>query len=362
MKSLATDWNSCSEEPVPTVIRASEIQAEAVSWLWPQRILLGTITPLVGPPGSAKSKLTYDLAARVSRDLTMPLISAGSTPGGVVLLEAEDNYAQVTRPTLESMGADLDRIMLPKNPNHIRIPRDICLLENWVSSVDAKLVVINPLSSFLETSLSQNVRARRVLQPLATLGKERNLAVLVVQHPPKGRQRSLLDYAAGSRAVVEMARTFLVVTPDPDYADEHHFLLALGKSNFGPAEALSFQTVLHTSGTVILDWIGQKQVSAQEILDFGASHSSASQLEIALDLLYSLLQFGPKPQRDIMVAARKNCISEKTVRRAADRIGIRSRRIGDAYWAWELPKGVSPQIKCLHERYISGLMEYLIQN
>ncbi len=362
MKSMANGWELSSAEGVSGVVRASEIQARQVCWLWPQRIPLGSMTVLAGPPGSAKSKLTYDLAARVSRGLAMPLGSTSSKKGGVLLLEAEDDYAQATRPTLEAMGADLEAIVLPQCPSGIRIPRDIALLDEWISVVDAKLVVVNPLSSFLETPLTQNVNARRVLEPLNMLAKDRNLAVLLVQHPPKGRQRSVLDYAAGSRAVVEMARTFLVVTPDPDYVEEHRFVLALGKSNLGTAKAVSFRTIPHNNETIVIDWLGEKQVSPNELLEGGGSREAASQLEIALDLIYSLLQFGPKPQREIMAAAKKNCVSEKTVRRAAERIGVNSRRIGASHWAWELPGGRSPQMDHLRERYLDGVMDYLFDN
>ena len=54
------------------LVRLSEVEPEEVKWLWPGRIPLGKLTILDGDPGTAKTTLALDLAARVSRGDTMP--------------------------------------------------------------------------------------------------------------------------------------------------------------------------------------------------------------------------------------------------------------------------------------------------
>jgi hypothetical protein len=50
----------------------SEVVEEAVEWLWEGRIPLGKLTVVDGDPGTGKSALTIDLAARVSTGRVMP--------------------------------------------------------------------------------------------------------------------------------------------------------------------------------------------------------------------------------------------------------------------------------------------------
>src|SRR5207249_3283344 len=55
----------------------SEVQPEAVQWLWAGRIPRGKLTIIDGDPGLAKSLLTLDVAARVTTGRAMPDGSPG---------------------------------------------------------------------------------------------------------------------------------------------------------------------------------------------------------------------------------------------------------------------------------------------
>jgi putative DNA primase/helicase len=50
----------------------SDVVEESVEWMWEGRIPLGKLTVIDGDPGTGKSALTTDLAARVSTDRGMP--------------------------------------------------------------------------------------------------------------------------------------------------------------------------------------------------------------------------------------------------------------------------------------------------
>src|SRR5262245_18675880 len=89
----------------------AEVQSRPVNWLWDGRIPYAKVTLLDGEPGSGKSLLALDLAARVSRGAAMPhsrVKPAG--PANVVLFNEDDNLADTIRPRLEAAGADLTRI------------------------------------------------------------------------------------------------------------------------------------------------------------------------------------------------------------------------------------------------------------
>ena len=89
----------------------SEVQSQPVQWLWEGRIPFGKVTLLDGDPGSGKSLLAMDLAARVSRGAAMPLArTKPSSPANVVLYNDDDNLGDTVRPRFEAAGADLSRI------------------------------------------------------------------------------------------------------------------------------------------------------------------------------------------------------------------------------------------------------------
>ena len=56
----------------PVVKVAASVKATRVRWLWPKYVARGQVTILDGDPGTGKSFITMDLAARVSRGDVMP--------------------------------------------------------------------------------------------------------------------------------------------------------------------------------------------------------------------------------------------------------------------------------------------------
>ncbi len=82
-------------------IKASGVEAQAVDWLWRERIPKGMITLVAGKPDQGKGMFAAHVAAEVS--------AAG---GRVLYSAAEDDPARMTRPRLEAAGANLDNVLL----------------------------------------------------------------------------------------------------------------------------------------------------------------------------------------------------------------------------------------------------------
>ena len=118
----------------------SEVQSKPMQWLWDGRVPFGKVTLLDGEPGSGKSLLALDLAARVSRNTAMPLSGLkGSGPANVIIYNDDDNIADTVRPRLEAAGADLTRIRCA----------DCEITAEDVQDFRPALIVIDPLSTYL---------------------------------------------------------------------------------------------------------------------------------------------------------------------------------------------------------------------
>lgn len=154
----------------------SEVQSKPVQWLWEGRVPFGKLTLLDGEPGSGKSLLALDLAARVSRGATMPISRVKSQgPANVVIYNDDDNIADTIRPRLEAAGADVNRVRI--------VDGEMTAAE--VQDLRPALIVIDPVSVYLCQAHETNVPPRKVLKQLSRLARESGAAVLAVQYLPK---------------------------------------------------------------------------------------------------------------------------------------------------------------------------------
>jgi AAA domain len=64
--------------------RAFDLEPREVEWLWAGRVPLGMITMFAGDPKLAKSLVTLDMAAAVSRGLPLPMSDVPNQPGSTI--------------------------------------------------------------------------------------------------------------------------------------------------------------------------------------------------------------------------------------------------------------------------------------
>ena len=191
--------------------KMSDVQTRPVEWLWQGRVPCGKVTLLDGEPGSGKTLLALDLAARASRGAPMPLSKARPhAPANVVIFNDDDNIADTLRPHLESAGADLSRVHL--------VDGEISSAE--VKDLEPALIVLDPLSVYL--CLECNVQPRQVLKKIAHLARESGAAVLAVQYLPKE------GFWAGE--IYDAARSVLLVSS----LGHGRCRVAVSKSNLCP--------------------------------------------------------------------------------------------------------------------------------
>jgi hypothetical protein len=326
------------------LVPMSEVQPEPIAWLWPDRIPLGAITGLDGDPGSGKSTIVNDIAARLTRGNNMPSCDAALPAGGVVLLQAEDDLGATVHPRLRAAGADLDRILVyPRTAfacHPLTLPDDMELLEAAAERVQAKLVVLDPLAAFLAGAMASEVSARRALAPLAEMAQRRRLAVLVVRHLVKAGSSSSnpLYRGAGSIAIAGTARSVLLVGADPAHKDPHRHVLAQTKTYLAAPPSLAYQTRME-GGVLRIDWLGPIDATADDLT--AASRRERPQTQEAMCVLYGILCDGRVKANVVIRKAREAGVRERTLDRAKKELGVVSRRHGigmSAYWTWELPQ------------------------
>ena len=272
----------------PPFTLMSAVKPQKTQWLWRNRIPLGEITLIDGDPGTNKSGLTDDLAARVSTGQKMPDGTPGIR-GGVLLLIGEDSIAKTVLLRLEAASADLNRIAVLHDG--VMIPDGLNDIEIAARRLRAKLLVIDPLTAFLGRNANSDQAVRQALAPLKALAEHIDLATVLVRHLPKGRIQDPLRSGIGSIGIVASARSALLLGKDP--IDDNLRVLASYKNNLGHlAPSLRFEPVTADNGAVRVEWRGECVYSANDLLL--AKSIKGSQLERATAFLTQVLADGPR--------------------------------------------------------------------
>jgi hypothetical protein len=230
----------------PVLIAASDVQVEAMSYIWDPYIPRKMATILDGDPGTGKTGLACLLAAAISRGYPLPDQTGKpgprpSTTGAVLMIALEDNLGAVIRQRLETLKADLDKITFVNdckdsegNPRPF-ILADLPLLEQYMQRERPQLVYVDAIQAVLGDKIDIN-RANAVtaiLGPLKKLAEAYDCAVVCSRHPAKQGQHvaKILYRGMGSQAFVGTVRSGLFVEEHPE--DDSKSLLVHYKSNTG---------------------------------------------------------------------------------------------------------------------------------
>jgi putative DNA primase/helicase len=309
----------------------SDVQPEAVDWLWFGRLALGKLTLIDGDPGLGKSLLSLDSTARVTTGSAWPDGLPCAVSGSVLLLGAEDGLADTVRPRLDVAHAAIHRVhalpIVGERPNGHppSIPDDIPDIEAALVATGAILLVIDPLMAFLggKVNAHHDQDVRRALAPLAEMADRLRVAVLVIRHLNKSSGGPAIYRGGGSIGLAGAARIVLAVGADPE--DESRRILASVKSNLSAQPpSLAYQLV-EERGTVGIKWLGTSTVTAGQLLAAPADADDRSALGDACDFLRDELGNGPVAVKDVEDHARKAGHMPSTLRRARTTLKVMSK-------------------------------------
>jgi putative DNA primase/helicase len=336
-------------QPARSVIllRTSVIVPEKVEWLWQDFIASGRLTGLVGYPGLGKSQVGIDLAARVSTGRDFPGGAANGKAGHVLILSAEDNPADTIVPRLIAAEADRSRIHIVKavrdgdGERPFNLSVDLDRLEREYDLTRVKLLVIDPVSSYLGSANRNNGRDVRAIQDrLASFAAKHELAVLTVSHLNKSRGASAITRIMGSTEWVAVPRAVFVVTEEPG-TDRRLFLPLknnLAPDRIGYAFRIENKIVADGIKTSAVVWDHDPvTITADEALAAAKNKKASS---MAVDFLQQVLSDGPMDQTEAVRLGAEAGFTEKSLRTARENLGVKPTKEGfgaDGKWVWKLP-------------------------
>jgi hypothetical protein len=346
-------WTLVDQSPQSegyTLTCVHDVIPEQVDWVWRDRLALGKLTLLGGDPDLGKSQISIDAAARITTGSHWPN-GARASIGSAIFVCSEDDTADTIRPRLEAAGADLTKVFVFKSADNgkrktFSLQEDLERLAQAIKQVgDVKLVTLDAITSYMGGIDSHRTTdVRSVLEPVGDFAKEHGVSILGITHPPKAAQAKALHAFTGSLAFVAAARLCFFVTTE---AETDRRLLLSVKNNLGPlAPGLGYSigTKQTMNGIIaphiIWDDSPVDLTANQAIAANAEALRDGGALQEAKEFLREALGNGPVAAREIEEAARQNCISERTLRRARKALGVRHDKGGfKDGWEWSLPQG-----------------------
>ena len=367
-----------SELGTPIFRCMDDIEIEDIDWLWRGFLAGGKLAMFSGDPGTGKSTISVDLAARISTGADWPDGSPGCNPGSVILLSKEDAPEDTIKPRLKLAGADMSKVYILEgvkqaDPSGGRIieadfnlDRDLFALEQLLRRLlDCRLVVIDPIGNYMGEANSHNDAAvRSVLGPLSKLAMKYDVAVMAVAHLNKDSEKAAIYRTLGSVGFVGIARMAFGAVIDPDDPSKKRRYLLPIKSNIasdrtGLAYAIETALLGKTDHAKIAwepepvtisidDLAGKKRKSNEDGVDMSGitgPFPKGEKLTEAVEWLVWRLASGKLSRQEVLACARKDGIASATLDRAKTELGIRPRKQGfgkDGGWFWHLPDDVDP--------------------
>jgi putative DNA primase/helicase len=343
-----------------SLIRASDVTPEPITWLWDGWLAAGKMHVFGGAPGTGKTTISMGLAATVTTGGRWP-DGTRSISGNVVIWSGEDDPADTLIPRLALSGADLSRVYFIadiREGNERRSfdpARDMEPLRRKLAEIgDMRLLIVDPVVSAVAGDSHKNAEVRRGLQPLVDLAGSMRCALLGITHFSKGTGgRDPVERLTGSLAFGALARLVLVAAKYQEEGEDGRTVRVFcrAKSNIGPDDG-GFEYDLHQAELKThpgifassVQWGKAVEGGARELLataDATGDNGEGGTLADTKRFLADLLTDGPRRAGEIFKDADQAGYSKRSIQRAANAIKVERHKDGmKGGWTWRLPPKV----------------------
>ena len=277
-------WRDAREKPVP-VMKMSEVEETVVQWLWYPFIPFGKVTLIQGNPGKGKTWLAMAIAAYCTNGKELPN-ALPIEPFNVLYQTAEDGIADTIKPRLAKCGADMTRVrFINEEEKQLSMTDD--RIEKAIRQNNVRLMIMDPIQAYLGSNVDMN-RAneiRPLFRHLSTIAERTGCAIVLIGHLNKS-SGSQSDYRSlGSIDIAAAVRSILFVEKVEKEKEQDIRVVYQQKDSLAKKE----NPVAFSLGEEGLKWLGEYDISIEDLLMGKAGTKKETKLEKAQKLILELL-------------------------------------------------------------------------
>ena len=277
-------WRDAREKPVP-VMKMSEVEETVVQWLWYPFIPFGKVTLIQGNPGKGKTWLAMAIAAYCTNGKELPN-ALPIEPFNVLYQTAEDGIADTIKPRLAKCGADMTRVrFINEEEKQLSMTDD--RIEKAIRQNNVRLMIMDPIQAYLGSNVDMN-RAneiRPLFRHLSTIAERTGCAIVLIGHLNKS-SGSQSDYRSlGSIDIAAAVRSILFVEKVEKEKEQDIRVVYQQKDSLAKKE----NPVAFSLGEGGLKWLGEYDISIEDLLMGKAGTKKETKLEKAQKLILELL-------------------------------------------------------------------------
>lgn len=306
-----------SGEKMIPVRKMTEIKETVVEWLWYPFIPFGKVTLIQGDPGQGKTWLAMHLAAACTNRKELPN-ELPMDSFNVFYQTAEDGIGDTIKPRLMQCGADMERVRVIVEDDamlSLTDPR----LELAIRQNNVKLLIMDPIQAYLGPDVDMN-RAneiRPLFRYLGGVAERTGAAIVLIGHLNKNAGTHANYRGLGSVDISAAVRSILLVGKVEKETERDVRVVIQTKSSLAPKPT----PVAFTLENSKLEWIGEYEITEQELMSGKAGKQKETKLEQAIKLIRQILT-----TRNLMYVAdldaegKKLKISDQTMRDARKKL------------------------------------------
>ena len=304
----------------------SDIEEKDVDWLYLPYVPKGKITICAAYPGTGKTFLLCYMASCVSTGRQFfNQVPFSDNPGKVIYLTAEDGIDDTIKKRLRICGADMTNIATVLD-NKTQLMFDSPEIEDFMKDYRPDLMIFDPFQAYIGAEIDMNApnRTREKLGCIAELAEKYNVAVVLICHFNKNGKGDAITRVLGSTDIMGVCRSYIALGLVP--GEENIKFMSHEKSSLEKrGKTILFEINPEEGG---IKYLGENMLTMDDYTSIRNKKraGNAPAVEAAKQFIVNQMPKGKRFASEIKNLAIANKISEASLRRAREELGIITRK------------------------------------
>lgn len=307
------------------LVSMEDVEEEEITWLYQPYVPRGKVTICAAYPGTGKTFLLCYMAACVSTGRSFfNQVPFTSEPGKVIYLTAEDGIGDTIKKRLRICGANMANISTVLNKSQLMF--DSPEIEEYMRDYKPDLMIFDPFQAYIGAEVDMNApnKTREKLGHISDLAEKYGVSVVLICHFNKNGKGDAITRVLGSTDIMGICRSYIALGPVPG-EDDMKFMSHEKSSLDRRGKTILFEIDPDRGGVV---YLGENNLTMD---DYAAIRNkkranNAPAIEAAKMFLTENMPEGRRPAKELMKLAEAMKISEGSLRRAREELGIVSQK------------------------------------